>query len=96
MFHGFDHAKFYVGNAKQTASWYTSRFGFEYFAYKGLETGERKTCSHVVRNHNVVFEFCSSLDPEDKLGVGEHIKKHGDGVKDVAFHVDDVRGIYGV
>lgn len=27
---------FYVGNAKQAASYYTSRFGFEYFAYKGL------------------------------------------------------------
>jgi 4-hydroxyphenylpyruvate dioxygenase len=27
-FLGFDHLTFYVGNAKQAASYYTSRFGF--------------------------------------------------------------------
>jgi len=32
-FLAFDHIKFYVGNAKQAASYYTSRFGFEYYAY---------------------------------------------------------------
>lgn len=31
-----DHITFWVGNAKQAASFYTSRFGFDYFAYKGL------------------------------------------------------------
>ena len=46
----FDHVTFWVGNAKQTASFYTSRFGFDYLAYKGLETGERNVASHVVRN----------------------------------------------
>lgn len=34
MFYGFDHMKFYVGNAKQAASFYTSRMGFEYVAYQ--------------------------------------------------------------
>lgn len=37
-FFGFDHVNFWVGNAKQAASYYTSRFGFEYYAYQGLET----------------------------------------------------------
>jgi 4-hydroxyphenylpyruvate dioxygenase len=46
-----DHITFWVGNAKQAASYYTSRFGFEYYAYKGLETGERKIAQHVLRNH---------------------------------------------
>ena len=32
-FLGFDHITFYVGNAKQAASYYTSRFGIEYLAY---------------------------------------------------------------
>lgn len=31
-----DHVTFWVGNAKQAAAYYTSRFGFEYYAYKGL------------------------------------------------------------
>ena len=33
-FYGFDHLHFWVGNAKQAASWYTSRMGFEYVAFK--------------------------------------------------------------
>ena len=36
-----DHITFWVGNAKQAASYYTTKFGFEYYAYKGLETGDR-------------------------------------------------------
>jgi 4-hydroxyphenylpyruvate dioxygenase len=55
-----DHVTFWVGNAKQAAAYYTSRFGFEYLAYKGLETGERKVASHVIRNNQgSTFVFCS-------------------------------------
>merc|ERR1712113_293799 len=66
----------------------------KFFAYKGLQTGERQTVSHVVKNGKILFEFCSSLEPTDPHGIGEHVKVHGDGVKDVAFHVDDAKGIY--
>ena len=34
QFFGFDHIRFWVGNAKQAASFYTSRMGFEYVAYQ--------------------------------------------------------------
>jgi len=37
--------------------------------------------------------FSSPLNPGDN-SFGEHLKQHGDGVKDVAFTVDDVQGIY--
>jgi len=33
-FLGFDHVRFWVGNAKQAASFYTSRMGFEFVAYQ--------------------------------------------------------------
>jgi len=33
VFYGFDHVTFWVGNAKQAASYYCSRLGFEYMAY---------------------------------------------------------------
>ena len=36
---GTDYLEFYVGNAKQAAYYYKSAFGFQSFAYKGLETG---------------------------------------------------------
>jgi 4-hydroxyphenylpyruvate dioxygenase len=108
-FTGYDHVTWWVGNAKQAASYYTSLFDFETIAYKGLETGSRYTASYVVANRNVRFVFTSplrsavhlpedeSISPEDKKLLQEmhaHLEKHGDAVKDVAFEVDNVEGVY--
>lgn len=93
-FQGFDHVTFWVGNAKQAASYFCSRLGFEYYAYQGLETGSRECATHVVRNGDVVFAFVSPLNPEGHEDFYKHIAKHGDGVKDVAFSVDDAQGIF--
>lgn len=49
----FDHITFYVGNAKQAAGYYATRFGFEPIGYRGLETGHRDVASHVIRTNNV-------------------------------------------
>ena len=40
-FYCFDHLVFWCGNAKMTAANYCARFGFQYYAYKGLETGSK-------------------------------------------------------
>jgi len=88
-FFGFDHIVFWCGNAKLTASHYCARFGYEYLAYTGLETGNKKYAGHVIKNNKVILEFQSSLDPADGEGIGAHITKHGDGVRDVAFTVED-------
>lgn len=95
-FFGFDHVVFYVGNAKQAASFYTTRLGFEYYAYKGLETGDREDVHHVVKNNAIIFDFVSSYDPEDKKGIGQSVLKHGDGVKDIAFTVEDCKHTFKV
>jgi 4-hydroxyphenylpyruvate dioxygenase-like putative hemolysin len=50
---GFDHLKFWVGNAKQAAAWYVGRFGFHEIAYKGLETGSRDFAHHVIQQNKV-------------------------------------------
>jgi len=88
----FDHLTFWVGNAKQAASYYTTRMGFERFAYKGLETGSREVCSHAVRQNKIVFVFCSALTPNNET-MGRHLVLHGDGVKDIAFEVEDLESI---
>jgi len=93
-FLSFNHIVFWVGNAKITASYYTSRMGFKYLAYRGLETQERTIASHVISNGKAIFEFQSAYEPNDSAGIGEHIKVHGDGVRDVAFSVDDATGIW--
>lgn len=88
----FDHLTFLVGNAKQAAGWYCTRFGFEHVLYKGLETGERNHVSHVIRQNNIIFVFKSALNPNDQE-VGDLLSKHADCVKDVAFSVIDLDSI---
>ncbi|XP_063050594.1 4-hydroxyphenylpyruvate dioxygenase [Engraulis encrasicolus] len=85
----FDHITFWVGNAKQAASYYCNKMGFEPLAYKGLETGCRDVVSHVVKQGKIIYVFSSPLNPGNKE-MGEHMMKHGDGVKDVAFTVEDI------
>jgi 4-hydroxyphenylpyruvate dioxygenase len=108
-FHGYDHITWYVGNAKQAASYYTTRMGFKTIAYKGLETGSRYIASHVIANGNIRFVLTSALksysnlDGEEPISseerslvkeIYQHLEKHGDAVKDVSFEVDNVEGVY--
>lgn len=88
----FDHVTFWVGNAKQAANYYCIHCGFEPVAYKGLETGSRRVVTHVIRQNRIFFQFQSALNPYDKE-YGEHLIRHGDGVKDVAFSVEDLPAI---
>ncbi|XP_034954809.1 4-hydroxyphenylpyruvate dioxygenase [Zootoca vivipara] len=84
----FHSLTFWVGNAKQAASFYCNKMGFEELAYKGLETGSREVVSHVVKQDKIIFIFSSALNPGNQE-MGAHLVKHGDGVKDVAFEVED-------
>jgi len=92
----FDHMRFWVGNAKQAATYYCARFGFEPFAYKGLETGSRDIASHAVKQNKIIFVFESPYNPTGAITeeLGEHQMKHGDGVKDIAFEVEDCVKLY--
>ena len=60
----------------------------------GLETNSREIVSHVVKKNKIVLVFESSYDPKDKKGIGSHISKHGDGVRDVAFSVENCKLVY--
>lgn len=79
----------WVGNAKQAAGFYCARFGFEPLGYRGLETGSRKLASHAVKQNKIVFVFESAYEPDDKE-MSQHLARHGDGVRDIAFSVEDI------
>ncbi len=81
------HVEFYVGNAKQAEFYYRKAFGFSRAAYSGLETGNRETTSYLMRQNRVNFVLTTPLSPEH--AAAEHIKQHGDGVRDIAFQVED-------
>ena len=81
------HIEFLVGNARQAAFFYRRAFGFSATAYSGLETGRRDCASHLLTQGSVNFVFSTPFNPDDVAS--EHIRKHGDGVRDIAFEVAD-------
>lgn len=84
---GIDYVEYYVSNAFQTMHFFRTAFGFKPIAYAGFETGVRDHVSYVSRQRNIRFVFTSSFEQESQ--VSKHVAKHGDGVKDIAFKVDD-------
>ena len=86
------HVEFYVGNAKQAAYYYRKAFGYNQIAYSGLETGDREKASYVLEQGRIRMVFSTPLNGNNELS--EHIRRHGDGVKVIAFHVDDAKACY--
>ncbi len=89
-----DHVEFYVGNAKQSAYYYRQAFGFSQFAYAGLETGQRTHTSYALRQGSVKFILTTPLEPTHPAV--EQLARHGDGVRDIAFEVDDAEEAFGI
>ncbi|MGH7667788.1 MAG: 4-hydroxyphenylpyruvate dioxygenase [Candidatus Dormibacteria bacterium] len=84
---GVDHIEFFVGNARQAAHFYRSAFGFDVVAYSGPETGVRDRASYVLKQGAVTLVMTAPLSPEGE--VADHVRLHGDGVRTLAFTVDD-------
>jgi hypothetical protein len=61
---GMDRVEFYVGNARQSAQYYKSLFGFRIAAYKGPEIGVRDRASWLLvqnKTHDGLPGFWSAL-----------------------------------
>jgi 4-hydroxyphenylpyruvate dioxygenase len=88
----FDYIEFYVGDAKHSAYYLTHGWGFVPIAYAGLETGVRDHTSYVLEQGNIRLIVTSAMGPEGEIA--EHVRLHGDGVKDVAFRVNSAERAY--
>jgi 4-hydroxyphenylpyruvate dioxygenase len=86
---GTDHVEFYVGNAKQSAYYYQSAWGYELVAYSGPETGVRDRASYVLQQGKIRIVLTTAMSPEHEIS--KHQLLHGDGVKMIALWVDDAR-----
>src|ERR1044072_7309509 len=84
---GVDHVEFWVGNAKQAAHYFRALWAFTPIAYAGLEPGVRDRISYVLRQNDITLVVTGALSPDGEIA--EHVHRHGDGVKDIAFSVDD-------
>jgi 4-hydroxyphenylpyruvate dioxygenase len=89
---GTDHIEMYVGNAKQSAHFYKTAFGFNTVAYAGPETGLRDRASYVLQQGKIRLVLTTPLKSESPIMA--HIKAHGDGVKVLALWVDDAYKAY--
>ncbi|MBP7821629.1 MAG: 4-hydroxyphenylpyruvate dioxygenase [Saprospiraceae bacterium] len=89
---GTDYVELYVGNAKQAAHFYKTAFGFQSFAYCGLETGNKEFCSYVLKQDKIRLVLTTPFNPDSEIS--DHIRRHGDGVKVIALWVDDARKAY--
>ncbi len=84
---GTDYVEFYVGNAKQSALFYKTAFGFQTVAYAGPETGLMDRVSYVIRQNKLTFVLTTALRQNSEIAA--HVSKHGDGVKVLALMVSD-------
>ncbi len=89
---GIDHLEWWVGNARAFTAFLASSFGFDVVAHAGPETGRRDRVSYLLAQGDVRFLVTGALQPD--APVAEHVRRHGDGIRDIAFLVDDVDGAY--
>ena len=84
---GWDCVEFWVGNARTTAGFLMSAFGFRCTAFAGPETGMTSKASYVLEQGQIRFVVSGALSAESPIA--EHVRRHGDGVHDLAWLVGD-------
>ena len=89
---GWGYLEFWVGNARQAAQFFTSAFGFKTVAYAGPETGVADRVTYVLEQGAIRFVVTGGLHPDSEIA--EHVRRHGDGVHDVAILVTDATRAY--
>ena len=89
---GIDHVEWWVGNARAFTGFLASAFGFDIVGYAGPETGRRDRVSHVLQQGRIRFLVTGALSPDSPIA--EHVRVHGDGVRDICFVVDDAEAAY--
>ena len=89
---GIDHIEFWVGNARASAAFFASAYGFEIVAYAGPETGLSDRVSYLLVQGDIRFVVTAGLVPSSPIVA--HVAAHGDGVRDVAFIVENAASAY--
>ncbi len=89
---GWDCVEFWVGNARTFAGFLMSHFGFTCTAYAGPESGVRDKASYVLEQGDIRFVVSGALAASSPIA--DHVRRHGDGVHDLAWLVDDATAAY--
>ncbi len=89
---GWDCLELWVGNARTTAGFLLSAFGFTCTAYAGPETGVRHKASYVLEQGDIRLVVSAALAADSPIAA--HVRAHGDGMHDLAWLVDDARAAF--
>src|SRR6266498_4809952 len=84
-FKGIDYLELYVGNVYQAVHFYRTALGFIPIAFSSFETGERDRTSFILQQGDIRLILTSANVPDS--AIADHVKLHGDGVKDIVFAV---------
>lgn len=87
-----DYVRFYVGNAKQAAYFYAQSFGFEIEQISDLTTGSREEATYLLTQGNIRFLITTGLHKDHPAQ--QEVGLYGDGIKDIAFTVEDSVAAY--
>jgi 4-hydroxyphenylpyruvate dioxygenase len=89
---GWDCLELWVGNARTTAGFLMSAFGFVCTAYAGPESGVRHKASYVLEQGEIRLVVSAALAADSPIAA--HVRAHGDGVHDLAWLVDDATAAF--
>jgi 4-hydroxyphenylpyruvate dioxygenase len=89
---GWDSIVMWAGNARSSAAFFMSAFGFRCTAYAGPETGVRDFVSYVLQQGEIRLVVNGALDDTSEIAI--HHRAHGDGVKYLCFTVADPAATY--
>ena len=92
MLRGWDHLEWWVGNARASAGFLSSAFGFEIVAYSGPETGVRDRTSWVLQQGEIRFVVTGAMSPECE--VADHVRTHGDGAHSISLEVESAQDVF--
>ncbi|GAA1408935.1 4-hydroxyphenylpyruvate dioxygenase [Catellatospora coxensis] len=89
---GIDHLEFYVGDARQTAYYLCTAFGFRICGQGGPQTGLAGQRSLLLQHGDIRIVLTSGLVADHPATL--YVGRHGDGVAVIAFETDDAAGLY--
>ncbi|QFZ21220.1 4-hydroxyphenylpyruvate dioxygenase [Saccharothrix syringae] len=89
---GIDHIELYVGDARQTAFYLCTAFGFKVCGQGGPETGLPGRRSLLLRQGGIQVVLTSGLVADHPAT--EYVRRHGDGVAVIGIGVDDAAAAY--
>ncbi|HUG12387.1 MAG TPA: 4-hydroxyphenylpyruvate dioxygenase [Opitutaceae bacterium] len=90
-----DHIEFLVDDADQWRDHFEGKFGMYRRAYADEASGVKGRRAHIVGQGRINFLIAEPSGGSAEAGViREHVEKHGNGVKDVAFRVGNVRAAH--